>query len=376
MRLINHLKTMSKYEIIEIMKILFIIGDLESGGAEKVVSTLANAFSFENEVGVLMISTSKKEAFYKINPDVKLIPLLDDGEKLPFFTKVKRIRNVITRFNPDVVISFLNYVIIYSWLAIKKIKKKLNLKFVVSERNDPNNVPSSFVFRAIRNRIFSKADGCVFQTNDAKSYFKNVKSSTIIPNPVYLNRESVFDFEKYTRNENILFVGSNKKEKNRLMAYKAFSDFCNDFPKYKLIVVGSKPSKKEDKQIQKIGIQNKLIFVGKDNDWHQKYQSSSMFILSSDFEGMPNSLLEAAALQIPCIATNCPSGGPKDILENGKNGILIKVGDYKELALNMKKLAKSAELQNHYSRQCSNISLKYNSQKIAGEWLKYIKSLM
>lgn len=358
------------------MRILFIIGNLDAGGAEKVVSTLANSFSDANDVGILMISASESTSFYELNQNVKLIPLLKSAEKLSYFKKVRKIRDEISSFNPDIVISFLNYVIIYSWLAIRKIKKSKNIKFIVSERNNPKKVPSTILFRAIRNHIFSKADGCVFQTNDSVEYFKNIKSKKVIPNPVFLNQREQFNYLENNRDKTVLLVGSNKKEKNRPMAYKAFRKFLQEQPEYKMIVVGSYPKKKESKLINKLGIQSKIQFVGKDNNWHTKYYSAGMFILTSDYEGMPNALLEAAALQIPCISTNCPTGGPKEILEDGKKGILIKTKHYECLAEQMKKLSSDKALCNKLSDNCSDIKEKYNPQKISNEWMSYIKSIL
>ena len=357
------------------MRILFIIGNLDSGGAEKVISTLANSFSKEHSVEILMISTSEKQTFYSVNNDVSVIPLLKPNEKYTFSKKVKLIRNQIIDSKPDVVISFLNYVIIYSWLAIKKIKNR-TFKFIVSERNDPHKVPSTFFFRKIRNYIFSKADGCVFQTNDAKTYFNKIKCSEVIPNPVFLNNEMDFDYKVNDRDKNILMVGSNKKEKNRAMALKAFSSFslaCKDF---RLTIVGDKLSPSDIELVNKLGIQDKVFASGKDDKWHDKYQSSQMFILTSNYEGMPNALLEAAALQIPCISTNCPIGGAKDILENGKKGILIPVNDEKELATQMKLLALSKEACNRFSDECVDIKKKYGVDVISKRWLDFIESIL
>lgn len=357
------------------MKILFVIGNLDSGGAEKVISTLANSFSINHIVEILMISSDKNETFYKINPNIKIVPLLSINKKLSYIKKIKKIREEIISFSPDVVISFLNYVIVYSWLAIRKIKKEKNIKFIVSERNDPRRVPSIFLYRKLRNHIFSNADGCVFQTNDANDYFKKTKSSIIIPNPVFLTQKKYFDYKKNERDKTVLMVGSSKKEKNRFLAYKAFSIFNNARPDYKMMIVGSKPSRNELSYISKLGIGDKLIFSGRDNKWHSHYQSASMFILTSNFEGMPNALLEAAALQIPCISTDCPIGGPREILKNGERGILVNVGDCKKFAEAMLEIANNRSLQNHYSNQCLEISNEYSAEKISDIWIHYIKSI-
>lgn len=357
------------------MRILFTIGNLDAGGAEKVVATLANAFVKQgHNVGVLFVSSSNKDSFYKLNDKVEIIPLLEEGKKLSIGKKTKLLANKIKDFKPDVVSAFLNYVIFYTYYALKKIRKS-NIKFIVSERNNPRAVPESFLLRKLRNHIFKKADGCVFQTEEAKAYFKGIKNSSVISNPVFLTTDNKFDYLNRERNQTILMVGSDKPEKNRTMAFKAFAQFSKEHPNHKLVIVGASSNEKEMALLKELNISENVIFAGKSNDWHEKYSSSEMFILTSDFEGMPNALLEACVLQIPCVSTNCPCG-PKDILENGEKGILVNVGDYQELSNQMKKLADSKDLRNKLSDKNKETGLKYSPELISNKWIDFIKSLL
>ena len=357
------------------MRILFTIGNLDSGGAEKVVATLANNFVKQgHDVCVLLVSTNSKETFYQLDEKIDVIPLLGNEGKLSIDKKTKLLAKKIESFEPDVVISFLNYVVFYTYFALKKIKK--NIKFVVSERNNPKAVPESWILRKLRNHIFKKADGCVFQTEEAQSYFKKIKNGAVIPNPVFLNNKMAFDFENNERNKTILMVGSDKPEKNRSMAFKAFALFHQNHPEHELVLVGSESNEKELSLVEELGIKSAIKFVGKSNEWHEKYISSEMFILTSDFEGMPNALLEACALQIPCISTDCPSGGPREILNKGENGILVKVNDHESLAKEMSKLADSKKLRNELSIKNKEKGLEYSPDLIADKWIDFIKSLL
>lgn len=352
------------------MKILFTIGSLDSGGAEKVVTTLANNFC-ENghNVAILMISENEKKSFYSLNKSLDLIPLLNKQQKYSINTKINEIKKEIEKFDPDVVIAFLNYVIVYTYFALKRCSNRKKISFIVSERNNPKVVPSSLGYRMLRNHIFKKADGCVFQTQDSKNYFKRIKKSAIIPNPVFLNNVS----PRTEISDDVLMVGSDKKEKNRSMAFKAFAIYKNTNPNSKLIVVGEDSNKEEKDLIKRLNIENCVIFVGKQKDWHEKYIDSKMFVLSSDFEGMPNALLEACALQIPCVSTNCPSGGPKEILENGKRGILVPVNNHVEMAKQMNIISKNIELSDYYSKINADLKSLYDERKIAKRWLEFIE---
>ncbi len=356
------------------MRILFTIGNLDSGGAEKVVATLANSFVNQgHDVGVLLVSTNSKEAFYKLDERIDAIPLLSNEGKLSISKKTKLLAKKIESFEPDVVVSFLNYVVFYTHFALKKIKK--NIKFVVSERNNPKAVPESWVLRKLRNHIFKKADGCVFQTEEAQSYFKKIKKGSVIPNPVFLNNKTTFDYENNERNKTILMVGSDKPEKNRSMAFKAFALFHQAHPEHELVIVGSESNENELNLVKELGIESSVKFVGKSNEWHEQYASSEMFILTSDFEGMPNALLEACALQIPCISTDCPSGGPREILDNGKRGILVEVNNSEELARQMIALADNHEISKRMSLMNKDMVSKYNPNEICNRWLKFIERL-
>ena len=356
------------------MRILFTIGNLDSGGAEKVVATLANSFANQgHDVGILLVSTNSKETFYKLDERIDVIPLLGNEGKLSISKKTKLLAKKIETFEPDAVVSFLNYVVFYTHFALKKIKK--NIKFVVSERNNPKAVPESWVLRKLRNHIFKKADGCVFQTEEAQSYFKKIKKGSVIPNPVFLNNKTTFNYENNERSKTILMVGSDKPEKNRSMAFKAFALFHQNHPDHDLVIVGSESNENEINLIKELGIESSVKFVGKSNEWHEQYSSSEMFILTSDFEGMPNALLEACALQIPCISTDCPSGGPREILNNGEDGILVNVNDHQTLANEMAKLADSKELRNELSNKNKEKGLEYSPNLIADKWIDFIKSL-
>ena len=356
------------------MRILFTIGNLDSGGAEKVVATLANSFVKQgHDVGVLLISTNSKETFYKLDERIDVIPLLGNERRLSISKKTKLLAKKIESFEPDVVVSFLNYVVFYTHFALKKIKK--NIKFVVSERNNPKAVPESWVLRKLRNHIFKKADGCVFQTEEAQSYFKKIKKGSVIPNPVFLNNKTTFDYENNERNKTILMVGSDKPEKNRSMAFKAFALFHQTHPEHELVIVGSESNENELNLVKELGIESSVKFVGKSNEWHKQYASSEMFILTSDFEGMPNALLEACALQIPCISTDCPSGGPREILDNGKRGILVEVNNSGELSRQMIALADNHEIGKRMSLMNKDMVSKYNPNEISNRWLKFIERL-
>lgn len=352
------------------MKILFTIQHLGSGGAEKVMTLLSNAF-VKNGCDVTIVLTSRydKGVFYPLHKTIKVIELGNTiGKTKSKIGKIKCLKQIILNENPDFVISFLSHVIALTYEAIKHT----HIKFIVSERNDPYSFPKNKILRLLKNRAFKKADGHVYQTRDAKKYYKKINpEGVVIPNPVELNCSNNWLTCSEKRNE-ITMVGSKKPEKNRLMAYNAFALFAKKYPDYVLNIYGETTEDTDKIILENLGIKEHVKFMGKDENWHSKAIMSKAFILTSDFEGMPNSLLEAAALQIPCISTDCPIGGPREILNDGKNGILVKVGDYQEMAGRLIQLIGSSEMQNFLANSNKEKRLEYSTDRIANQWLSYL----
>lgn len=355
------------------MKILFTIQHLGSGGAEKVLSLLSNEFVKKGcSVSIVLTSRYNEGIFYSLNENISVIQLTDKvGNSKSKIKKIRCLKQIILQEKPDFVVSFLSHVITLTYVAIRNT----HIKFIVSERNNPFSFPKNKLLRFFKNKAFEKADGHVYQTTDAQQYYKEINAEgVVIPNPVELtcNDNWLSCLEKHNE---ITMVGSKKEEKNRLMAYKAFSIFVDKHPDYILKIYGETTEMTDESVLLDLGIKDRVVFVGKDDDWHSKAIKSRAFILTSDFEGMPNSLLEASALLIPCISTDCPVGGPREILDNGNKGALVKVGDYQELADKLSWLIDSKETQICFARANKNKRAEYSASKIADQWLNYFKKV-
>jgi glycosyltransferase involved in cell wall biosynthesis len=181
--------------------------------------------------------------------------------------------------------------------------------------------------------LYKKADGFVFQTEDAAKYFEGIIKcdSKIIPNPI--NPKFIKEPYKGEREKNIVTVGRLESQKNQKMLIEAFGKIESKYPEYSLLIYGD-GSKKEELQdlIKEKGLENKVILKGKIDDVENVIDKAKMFVLSSDYEGMPNALMEAMALGLPCISTDCPCGGPRYLMENGKSGLLVPVGNSDAMA--------------------------------------------
>ena len=311
------------------MNICFTVSAMTSGGAERVVSVLSNSFVDKgHSVTIVMVSASKKESFYKLNPKIQLVALCENfNKKVKPFKRIGLLKSFLTSFNPDIVIAFLPHICIYTFLALRKT----NIPFVLSERNDPNQYNP--LYKLALKYVFHKAGGCVFQTRDALKWYKfdETDKARIIYNPVLMPQ---FD-ENIEKEKRIIFVGNNSSAKNAIMAIRAFQIFHMQHPDFYLRIYGEGHSLEQLSQHFDSSFLQSIQIMGKDNNWFQKEKSAMIYLSSSNDEGMSNSLLESASLGLVCIATDCPIGGSKEMSDFFPNIHLVEVNNHEEMAKTM-----------------------------------------
>ena len=127
----------------------------------------------------------------------------------------------------------------------------------------------------------------------------------------------------------------------------------------------------DDKELNK-----KVHLMGKTNNVKKSISDSSMFILSSDYEGMPNVLLEAMSMGIPCISTDCPIGGPKSMINNEENGLLVEINNSEQLCGAMIRLSKDEELLKKIYDNHKDFLKKFDEKTIYKKWEKYIEDII
>lgn len=344
------------------MKILFVCDTLNSGGAERVISTLSNEFiKLGNNVSIVMIGSDAKDSFYPLDSKVGIIPLFKESDhKNGFLNKAKQLKSKITNLQPDIVISFLSYVCIYTWWALRKT----NIPYIVSERNDPYH--RGRIKQFLLNRSFKKASGCVFQTEDALNWYEKIVKgkSCIIPNPVNISAKTknLNSFKKQ-----LLYVGRFSEQKNCKMLIDAFNEFGRTHSDYTLKMYGNGPLKDSiQQQVDTYNLSNRVSICESSKTWQQDECDSAMFILPSNYEGMPNVLAEALCLGIPSVATDCTIGGPKELKKYfGDLLTLTKPNDSTSMVEAMNKALQ-------VKQQSIFIPEELEKEAIARRWLDFI----
>lgn len=341
-------------------------GSLMQGGAERVISILSKKM-VENGMRVEILLYHDKPIFYNIDSRIKITTVERETGSNNLIENIIWMRKFFAR-KADVIISFLAPFNILSILSHIGLKSKI----VVADRNDPRYVPSNLFVRKLRNFLYCLADGIVVQTSYNQEYFgKRVRNkSTVIYNPIDLADKAGEAIKTQKRNE-IVSVGRLMPQKNQLMLLEAFAQIHTEHPEYKLIIYGEGPSRKDlEKKIGELSLSGCVSLPGTSKKIFDDIAGARIFVLSSDYEGMPNALIEAMCLGLPCISTKV--SGATDLIRSGENGILVDVGDLHGLYLAMKSIIEDSELRKKYSNSAVNTNEELDVNIIMKKWLGYL----
>lgn len=360
------------------MKVTLLIGSLTGGGAERVVCNLANYLADQgHEITVLTVSDKQT---YEIKDNVRHVVLYGESKsKLPHMIinviRLYRMNHYFRKENVDIYITFLPKLTKF----ILAQRRFIKCPIILAERADPG----TFCNRSEKNRkMFKKyyphADGYIFQTKDARDYYEaqgiDVKSSVVIPNAI--NPEFIKPQYKGERRKAIVGAGRLTKQKNFSLLIRAFSEVSKQYPEYNLEIYGEGPLKGDlINEAQALGIAEKVKFQGYVKNLGDRIQDATLFVLSSDFEGMPNALMEAMALGLPVISTDCPAGGSKFLIEEKKNGLLVPINDEKKLTEAMMEILSDKKLRSTMGKNASLVCDKLEPRKIYGNWENYIRKM-
>lgn len=303
-------------------KYMFITRTLADGGSERFVATFSGYLAAQ-EKEVYVVCWNRGENEYSIDKRVNLIYLPDrKGNFWRKLYRIKDIKNVIERVKPDFVVPFMEAVIFCSMVALNGKKGKL----IYTQRNSPwykKNL--NFFVQLLRHIVVWKADAIMTQTKEQADFFEKYKEKVwIVPNPV---NEVFFDLEKKTysdRIKKIIMVGRLSEEKNYELALRCIKRLIIQYPELVLEIYGDGEEKKHlINMIEELDLKEKCRLMGRSSCIEEQIIHADLFLLTSTSEGMPNALMEAMALGIPCISSNCKTG-PSDLIESGITGILFE----------------------------------------------------
>ena len=326
------------------MKICFLSYNLTNGGAQRVASVLCNDLVNRHEVLVIVKERTEKE--YAVDPRVKVVSMDEESEKFrnarhKDLAAISVLRKIYKREKPDYVMAFLGCSEA-SHIAALGIK---GLHYIATIQNSPWSKPESRFRRLTRDISAVTSEACMVQNHEQATYFPQwaQKKLFIVRNPVdpmYINCQE----HEYRPLRKMVSLGRLHDQKNQEMMIEAFALAADDMdPQVQLEIYGDGPKKEKlHRMLEEKGLTDRIHIYPFHSKPLELYQSADAFILSSNYEGMPNALLEAMTVGLPCITTDCKTG-PKDIIRDGENGFLVPMNQPEIMAEKIRYLASHPE---------------------------------
>lgn len=340
------------------------------GGAERQVITLGNQMADRgHEVHMLLLSDDKIK--YALSDKIKVHSLLH-AEKGNIVRKVinrrKALVSKLRELKCNVVINF-NFQSAY---LLTLTKTKGIGKVIYSERGDPGDKEYKGLMGLIRRSVLHKIDGYVFQSEGARDYFNDSyvnNHSVVIPNACFLPKST----PSSQRTKRIVSVGRLSAQKNQRLLIDAFAKISPKFPDYILQIYGDGELRGDLVRLsQNHGIENKVKLMGTTPNISEAIKDASLFVLSSDYEGIPNALIEAMSLGLPCVSTDCKPGGARTLITSEVDGIIVPIQNVEALTNSIDYMLSYPDEAERMAIKATEISDRLSPELIYTNWEQFI----
>ena len=347
--------------------LMFITSSLYLGGVQRVTYLLADALSEEYDVTVVYcMETEKRQPYSERCRLIKLPEYSRDAgiiAKLHCISRqVRELRNIKAELGTQVAVSLGNTA---NFLNIMSKNKE---RTICAERSNPQQfLGTVFLLMKV---LFRRADRVVFQSEKIRSIFgRTVRSkSDILKNPLDIPEPAMEH-----RNKIIVALGRLTMQKNHALLIRSFASFHRIHPEYCLHIYGTGELREDlQAQIDALRLTESVILKGDQQDALRKIRDAEMFVLSSDWEGLPNSLLECMSMGIACISTRCE--GVCDVIRSGENGILVDIGNEAQLTEVMILLAEDGDLRKKIEKQAMADMKSFDRKAVIKDWENVIIS--
>ena len=310
--------------------------------------------------------------FYKIDERIKIVSLPDLSGRTGRIKQMNTFRRYIKQEKPDLIVSFLTP---YNILTLcSTIGLKVNV--IVAERTDPKRILSGGKpMLRFRDFIYRRACGIIVQTKYAQSCYagKFSQKTKVIYNPVMMNEYQVGKALLVEKKKILVTVGRLEPVKNQQMMINAFAFFHQSHEDYKLVIFGEGPMRNQlETLILEKNLKDSVYLAGRNDNVWEEMTSADCFLLSSNYEGMSNAMIEALCLGLPVISTKV--SGSTDLIKDGINGFLVEINDANTMSNRMVQVVDNKELQRRMGEEAIKTYDLLRSDIICQEWVDYLKS--
>lgn len=329
------------------MRLALVISSLQAGGAERVLSLLANGFVAEgDEVSLITVAATAGTDFYELDPRVERLNIGTERQStgalsglLANFGRIARLRKALAAWRPDCVLSFSDRTNVLAVFAARS----LGLRVIVSERSDFSACDiGGRLWELLRKFSYPRAQAVVFQTIEVAERFCRERVPVpfaVIGNPIAAEFTAPVDRDRENVDSpRIVAMGRLSHEKGFDILIEAFGRVATDAPDWKLVIFGEGPCRVTLEALRSaVGLDGRVRMPGRTTSPARELTKADIFVLSSRFEGMPNAMLEAMALGIPVVAVDC-SAGVRELSRSGRRSLLVPPGDVVALSEALRQL--------------------------------------
>lgn len=355
-------------------KLIVCTGTLMAGGAERVLSILSSPFAdaYDSVEFVLWLDRKSPDVFYKMDSRVRITRIGEESHSYNILKHLLWFRQHVKKEKPDAILAFMvmiNFSVMVSQMFCKT-------PLFLAERNDPRYFKGSKCLRKMINWMytFSNVKKVIMQTENNKLYFsKRIQRKVeVIYNPIDIGASYIGCALKQEHRKKIVTVARLEKQKCQHLLISAFSEFRKTHPDYTLTFYGVGSLEEElKKQTELLGLSSYISFPGRTNTVYDSIKDATMFVLTSEYEGMSNSLIEAMCLGLPCISTKV--SGATDLIMSGENGILIDKDDMHGLLSAMTAIADNAAYANKLGINATKVCQILKSEVISKKWINCLQ---
>ncbi len=357
-------------------RIVFITNSIGFGGAEKMVTYVANQLAKRSHACAIVnlgdVPDYVNAHMQSIDQAVTVYHVTSKQHGLRRrIEQIGKIKSFAKCFGAEVIVGFTSFPNLYASV----VGKLLRIPSVMSERGDPCRTMGKSIKDRVVIYIINRASGGVFQTDGAKAFYGKglQKRGIVIPNPIFIKGE-IPQVQAAQREKTVVSVGRLDNQQKRLdVMLNAFRIFAQAHPAYVLKLYGRGD---EEEQIRQwsidLGIGDKVKLMGLTTQPMQDIARDGMFLITSDYEGISNALLEAMAAGLPCVSTDHTPGGARLLIQDRENGLLAPIGDAEALAKAMCAFAEDPALAEKCGQNARDVINRFDPKKIIDMWESYI----